>query len=54
MISFLNWKSLKKTQKIQRDNPPFKTLKKYVFGTKNLKNKQKLQLIWAYENMVKF
>ncbi len=26
----------------------------YAFGTKNLKNKQKLQFIWTYENMVKF
>jgi hypothetical protein len=28
--------------------------KTYAFGTKKLKNKQKLQLIWTYENMVKF
>ncbi len=33
---------------------PFKAFKKYAFGTKKLKNKQKLQLIWTYENMVKF
>jgi hypothetical protein len=30
-----------------------KLSKTHVFGTKNLKNKQKLQLIWIYENMVK-
>jgi len=27
---------------------------RYDFGTKKLKNKQKLQFIWTYENMVKF
>jgi hypothetical protein len=27
--------------------------KTYSFGTKKLKNKQKLQIIWTYENMVK-
>jgi hypothetical protein len=26
----------------------------YAFGTKKLKNKQKLQLVSTYENMVKF
>jgi hypothetical protein len=26
----------------------------YAFGTKKLENKQKLQFIWTYENMVKF
>ncbi len=36
------------------NNDPFKTFKKYAFGTKKLKNKQKLQFIWTYENMVKF
>jgi hypothetical protein len=33
---------------------PSKNFKKYVFGTKQLKNKQKLQLIGTYENMVQF
>jgi len=42
-----------KTHKIQKNNVPSKT-KTYGFGTKNLKNKQKLQLIWTYENMAKF
>jgi hypothetical protein len=36
------------------NNEPCKAFKKYAFGTKKLKNKQKLQLIWTYENMVKF
>jgi hypothetical protein len=31
-----------------------KLSKAYALGTKKLKNKQKLQLIWTYENMVKF
>jgi len=44
----------RKTHKIQRNNAPFKTFKKYAFGTNKLKNKEKLQLIWTYENMVKF
>jgi hypothetical protein len=35
-------------------NNPSKAFKKYAFGTKKLKNKQKLQFIWTYENMVKF
>jgi hypothetical protein len=30
-----------------------KLLQTYAFGTKKLKNKQKIQLIWIYENMVK-
>jgi hypothetical protein len=34
--------------------PHLKLLKTYAFGTKKLKKKQKLQLIWTYENMVKF
>jgi hypothetical protein len=42
------------THKVLKSNDPSKTFKKYDFGTKNLKNKQKLQLIWTYENMVKF
>ncbi len=36
------------------NNSPCKAFQKYVFGTKTLKNKQKLKLIWTYENMVKF
>ncbi len=44
----------KKTHKIQKSNAPSKTFKKDTFGTKRLKNKQKLQLIWTYENKVKF
>ncbi len=31
--------SLKKTHKIQMNNVPSKTFKKYAFGTKKLKNK---------------
>jgi len=33
---------------------PHVNFKKYVFEIMFLKNKQKLQLIWTYENMVKF
>ncbi len=36
------------------NNNPFKAFKKYVFGTKKLKNKKKLQFIWTHENMIKF
>jgi len=32
------------------NNAPFKTFKKYASRTKKLKNKQKLKLIWTYEN----
>jgi hypothetical protein len=32
--------------------PHLKLSKTYIFGIKNLKNKQKLQLVWIYENMV--
>jgi len=42
-----------KTHKVHWNNAPSKNFKKYTFGTKKLKNKQKLQLIWTYENMVK-
>jgi hypothetical protein len=31
-----------------------KLFKKMLLKQKKLKNKQKLQLIWTYENMVKF
>ncbi len=44
----------RKTHKIHMNNDPCKAFKKYVFGTKKLKNKQKLQFIWTYENMIKF
>ncbi len=36
------------------NNDSSKAFKEYAFGTKKLKNKQKLQFIWTYENMVKF
>jgi hypothetical protein len=36
------------------NNGPCKAFKKYDFGAKDLKNKQKLQRIWTYENMAKF
>jgi hypothetical protein len=48
-LGFLKGKP-KKSIKIM----PSLKLSKYVFGTISLKNKQKLQLIWTYENMVKF
>jgi hypothetical protein len=32
------------------NNAPSKTFKKYAFGTKKLKNKQNLKLIWTYQN----
>jgi hypothetical protein len=44
----------RKTHKVLMNNDPCKALKKYAFRTKKLKNKQKLQLLWTYENMVKF
>jgi hypothetical protein len=54
-MSFLNLEVLKgKPTKFLRILFHQKLSKTYVFGTKNLKNKQKLQLIWSYENMVKF
>jgi hypothetical protein len=31
-----------------------KLSKTYAFETKEFKNKQKLQFIWTYENMIKF
>jgi hypothetical protein len=34
--------------------PQMKLSKAYVFETKKLKNKQKLQLIGTYKNMVQF
>ncbi len=44
----------RKTHKVQKNNATFKIFKYNFFGTKKLKKKQKLQLIWTYENMVKF
>jgi hypothetical protein len=35
----------RKAHKVLKNNAPSKTFKKYVFGTKKLKDKQKLQLI---------
>jgi len=52
IFEFGNFK--RKTHKVHINNDPCKAFKKYVFGTKKLKNKQNLQLIWTYENMVKF
>jgi len=54
-MSFLNLKGLKgKCTKSKGIMPHLKLSKTYVFRTKKLKNKQKLQFIWTYENMVKF
>jgi hypothetical protein len=39
---------------IRRNNAPSKTFKNIFFGTIFFKNKQKLQFILTYENMVKF
>jgi hypothetical protein len=45
-MSFLKFGSLKReTHKVHMNNDPCKAFKKYVFGAKKLKNKQKLQLI---------
>jgi hypothetical protein len=46
--------SKEKPIKFKRIMPHLKLSKKNVFGTKKLKKNQKLQLIWTYENMVKF
>ncbi len=43
----------KKTHKVHMINDPCKALKKYAFGTKKLKNKKKLQLIWKYNQILK-
>ncbi len=53
-MSFFNLEVLKGKLKVHKNIAPFNTFKKYDFRTKNLKTKQKLQLIWTYENMVKF
>jgi len=34
--------------------PRLKLSKTYDFETKELKDKRKLQLVWIYENIVKF
>ncbi len=53
--SFFDMEVLKgKPTKSKGIMPHLEFSKTYVFGTKKLKNKQKLQLIWTYENMVKF
>jgi hypothetical protein len=54
-MSFFNLKfKKKKAHKVKMHNDPCTGFKKYAFGTKKLKTKQKLQLEWTYENMVKF
>jgi hypothetical protein len=42
----------RKTHEIHKNNAPSKIFKKYDFGSKYLKNKQKLQFIWTYENQI--
>jgi len=43
-MSFFNLEVLKgKPTKVQMNNDPCKAFKKYAFGTKKLKNKQKFQ-----------
>jgi hypothetical protein len=44
----------RKTHKVHKNNAPSKTFEKYAFGTIFLKKKKNLQLMWTYENMVKF
>jgi hypothetical protein len=54
-MSFFNLEVLKgKCTKSIGLMPHLKLSKTYDFGTKKLKNKPKLQLMWTYENMVKF
>jgi hypothetical protein len=54
-MSFFDMEVLKgKPTKSKGIMPHLELSKTYVFGTKKLKNKQKLQLIWTYENMIKF
>jgi hypothetical protein len=54
-MSFSNLEGLKeKPTKSILMMPHVKLSRTYAFGTKKLKNKQKLQLIWTHENMVKF
>jgi hypothetical protein len=52
-MSFSNLEVLKgQPTKSIMNNASSVTLKIYIFGIKKLKNKQKLQLIRTYENMV--
>jgi len=54
-MSFLKLEILKgKPIKSIKIMPHLKLSKTYVSRTKLLKKKQKLQLIWTYENMAKF
>jgi len=54
-MSFFNLKILKgKLTKFLTIMLHLKLSKTHGFGTKKLKNKQKLQLIRTYENMIKF
>jgi hypothetical protein len=54
-MSFLNLEILKeKPTKSIGIMSHLKLSNAYAFGIKKLKNKQKLYLIWTYENMVKF
>jgi hypothetical protein len=54
-MSFFNLEILKeKPTKSKGIMPHLKLSKTYVFGTKHLRNKQNLQFIWTYENMVTF
>jgi hypothetical protein len=43
-----------KTHKVQKNNAPFKTFKNTCFWDKEIEKQIKLQLIWTYENMIKF
>jgi len=47
-MSFFDLEVLEGKSINPRNNAPFITFKKYDFGTKNLKNKQKLQLILSW------
>jgi len=54
-MSFFNLENpKKKPKKFKGIMLDLQLSKKYVFGTKKLKKRQKLQFIWTYENMVKF
>jgi hypothetical protein len=54
-MSFLNLEVLKgKPKKLIKIMPCLKLSENMLLGQKKMKNKQKLQLIWIYENMVKF
>jgi hypothetical protein len=51
---FLNLEFFLKKSQSPKNNAPFKTFKKYAFGTIFLKNKNKLQPTWTDEKIVKF